>query len=109
MAKGTNNKKKTELERFREKIIAIKNEEDANEGVSERVKLEAMNDLKELAEEKGASSLTFSEVGDKIDSIEFDKDQIEAVKKVDSLSDKLTRIDTKLDLLLEGKIKSKED
>ena len=52
MAKGTNNKKKTELERFREKIIAIKNEEDANEGVSERVKLEAMNDLKELAEEK---------------------------------------------------------
>jgi hypothetical protein len=41
---------------------------------------------------------------------EHDKDQIEAVKKVDSLSDKLTRIDTKLDLLLEGKIKSpKED
>ena len=79
MAKGTNNKKKTELERFREKIIAIKNEEDANEGVSERVKLEAMNDLKELAEEKGASSLTFSEVGDKIDSIEFDKDQIEDI------------------------------
>ena len=79
MAKGTNNKKKTELERFREKIIAIKNEEDANEGVSERVKLEAMNDLKELAEEKGASSLTFSEVGDKIDNIEFDKDQIEDI------------------------------
>ena len=79
MAKGANNKKKTELERFREKIIAIKNEEDANEGVSERVKLEAMNDLKELAEEKGASSLTFSEVGDKIDSIEFDKDQIEDI------------------------------
>ena len=40
---------------------------------------------------------------------EHDKDQIEAVKKVESLSHKLTRIDTKLDLLLEGKIKSKED
>ena len=76
MAKGTNNKKKTELERFREKIIAIKNEDDSIEGVSERVKLEAMTGLKELAEEKGASSLTFSEVGDKIDNIEFDKDQI---------------------------------
>ena len=40
---------------------------------------------------------------------EHDKDQIEAVKKVDSLSDKLTRIDTKLDLLLEGKIKSPKE
>ena len=40
---------------------------------------------------------------------EHDKDQIEAVKKVDSLSDKLTRIDTKLDLLLEGKINPKKD
>ena len=79
MTKGTNNKKKTELERFREKIIAIKNEEDSKDGVSERVKLEAMTGLKELAEEKGASSLTFSEVGDKIDSIEFDKDQIEDI------------------------------
>ncbi len=79
MAKGTNNKKKTELERFREKIIAIKNEDDSIEGVSERVKLEAMTGLKELAEEKGASSLTFSEVGDKIDNIEFDKDQIEDI------------------------------
>ena len=39
---------------------------------------------------------------------EHDKDQIEAVKKVDTLSDKLTRIDTKLDLLLEGKINTKE-
>lgn len=40
---------------------------------------------------------------------EHDKDQIEAVKKVEGLSDKLTRIDTKLDLLLEGKIKAKKD
>ena len=40
---------------------------------------------------------------------EHDKDQIEAVKKVDSLSDKLTRIDTKLDLLLEGKINPKKE
>ena len=79
MAKGANNKKKTELERFREKIIAIKNEDAPIEGVSERVKLEAMTGLKELANEKGASSLTFSEVGDKIDSIEFDKDQIEDI------------------------------
>ncbi len=79
MAKGANNKKKTELERFREKIIAIKNEDAPIDGVSERVKLEAMNDLKELAEEKGGSSLTFSEVGDKIDNIEFDKDQIEDI------------------------------
>ena len=39
---------------------------------------------------------------------EHDKDQIEAVKKVDSLSDKLTRIDTKLDLLLDGKLNPKE-
>ena len=40
---------------------------------------------------------------------EHDKEQIKAVEKVDSLSEKLTRIDTKLDLLLEGKIKDKED
>jgi hypothetical protein len=40
---------------------------------------------------------------------EHDKDQIEAVKKVDSLYDKLTRIDTKLDLLLEGKINPKKE
>ena len=43
MAKNTNNKKKTELERFREKIIAIKNEDDLADGGSERVNLEAMN------------------------------------------------------------------
>jgi endonuclease III-like uncharacterized protein len=39
---------------------------------------------------------------------EHDKDQIKAVERVDTLSDKLTRIDTKLDLLLEGKINTKE-
>ena len=52
----------------------------------------------------------FFHLSNRVTSLEeHDKDQIEAVKKVDSLSDKLTRIDTKLDLLLEGKIKSKED
>lgn len=35
---------------------------------------------------------------------EHDKEQIKAVGKVENLSEKLTRIDTKLDLLLEGKI-----
>ena len=40
---------------------------------------------------------------------EHDKEQIKAVEKVDTLSEKLTRIDTKLDLLLEGKINNKED
>jgi len=39
---------------------------------------------------------------------EHDKDQIKAVERVDTLSDKLTRIDTKLDLLLEGKINTKD-
>ena len=39
---------------------------------------------------------------------EHDKDQIKAVERVDVLSDKLTRIDTKLDLLLDGKIISNE-
>ena len=37
---------------------------------------------------------------------EHDKDQEEAVKRVDSLAEKLTRIDTKLDLLLDGRIKN---
>ena len=37
---------------------------------------------------------------------EHDKDQIEAVKRIDVLADKLTRIDTKLDFLLEGKLKN---
>ena len=40
---------------------------------------------------------------------EHDKEQIKAVERVDTLSEKLTRIDTKLDLLLEGKIKDKEE
>ena len=40
---------------------------------------------------------------------EHDKEQMKAVEKVDTLSEKLTRIDTKLDLLLEGKINNKED
>ena len=39
---------------------------------------------------------------------EHDKEQMKAVEKVDTLSEKLTRIDTKLDLLLEGKIINKE-
>ena len=37
------------------------------------------------------------------------KEQIKAVEKVESLSEKLTRIDTKLDLLLEVKIINKEE
>ena len=40
---------------------------------------------------------------------EHDKVQSKAVEKVDDLADKLTRIDTKLDLLLEGKINNKEE
>ena len=40
---------------------------------------------------------------------EHDKEQMKAVEKIDPLSEKLTRIDTKLDLLLEGKIINKED
>ena len=40
---------------------------------------------------------------------EHDKEQMKAVEKVETLSDKLTRIDTKLDLLLEGKIINKEE
>ena len=35
---------------------------------------------------------------------EHDKEQIKAVDRIQSLSDKLTKIDVKLDLLLEGKI-----
>lgn len=37
---------------------------------------------------------------------EHDKEQIKAVDKMGSLAEKLTRMDTKLDLLLEGKIKN---
>lgn len=40
---------------------------------------------------------------------EHDKEQMKAVEKVDTLSEKLTRIDTKLDLLLEGRINNKEE
>ena len=36
---------------------------------------------------------------------EHDKEQIKAVDKISELSTSLTRIDTKLDLLLQGKIK----
>ncbi|MCR5035302.1 MAG: RNA polymerase sigma factor RpoD [Clostridia bacterium] len=38
-----------------------------------------MADLKQLAEENGAGNLTFSEVGDRIDTIGFDKDQIDDI------------------------------
>ena len=83
MAKESKNAKKTELERFRERILAIKDDytgqEDFLNGVSERDKLQAMTDLKTLADEKGASNLTFSEVGDRIDTIGFDKDQIDDI------------------------------
>jgi len=36
---------------------------------------------------------------------EHDKEQIKAVDKIGSLTEQLTRIDTKLDLLLDGKLK----
>jgi hypothetical protein len=36
---------------------------------------------------------------------EHDKEQIKAVDKISDLTEKLTRIDTKLDLLLDGKLK----
>ena len=70
--------KKTELERFRERIVAIKNGTD-NAGVSERAKLKAMNELKAYADENNTSVLTFSEVGDHIDKIGFDSNQIEDI------------------------------
>ena len=78
MAKETKNNKKTELERFRERILAIK-EGDEVEGVSERQKLESMNDLKDLAAEKGVKDLTFAEIGDVIDSIGFSPEQIDDI------------------------------
>ena len=74
--------KKTELERFREKIAAIKegSEDDAQlTGVSERSKLQVMSDLKQFAADNGLTKLTFSEVGDRIDAIGFDKDQIDDI------------------------------
>jgi hypothetical protein len=36
---------------------------------------------------------------------EHDKEQVKAVDKISNLTEKLTRIDTKLDLLLDGKLK----
>ena len=54
--------KKTEIERFRERILAIKDGEDPS-GVSERVKLEAMAELKELAENLGFETRLFSSFG----------------------------------------------
>ncbi len=70
--------KKTEIERFRERILAIKDGESPS-GVSERVKLEAMAELKELADGEGKPVLTFNEVGDQIDKIGFDPSQIEDI------------------------------
>ena len=70
--------KKTEIERFRERILAIKDGEDPS-GVSERVKLEAMAGLKELADGENKPVLTFNAVGDQIDSIGFDPNQIEDI------------------------------
>ena len=78
MAKEAKNNKKTELERFRERILAIKEGDDV-EGVSERQKLESMNDLKNLAEEKGGKDLTFAEIGDVIDTIGFTPEQIDDI------------------------------
>ena len=75
--------KRSELERFRERINAIKDgytgQDDFLDGVSERAKLQAMSDLKDLADNKGVDKLTFSEVGKRIDKIDFDKDQIEDI------------------------------
>ena len=83
MTKEIKNEKKTELERFREKILAIKDDYNGQDeflsGVSEREKLQAMSDLKAIAVEKGAGNLTFAEVGDRIDSIGFEPDQIDDI------------------------------
>ena len=77
-AKEKEDIKKTEIERFRERILAIKEGENPS-GVSERVKLEAMAELKELADGEGKPVLTFNEVGDQIDKIGFDSSQIEDI------------------------------
>lgn len=77
-AKENEEIKKTEIERFRERILAIKDGENPS-GVSERVKLEAMAGLKELADGENKPVLTFNEVGDQIDSIGFDPNQIEDI------------------------------
>ncbi|MBQ3466303.1 MAG: RNA polymerase sigma factor RpoD [Firmicutes bacterium] len=78
MAKETKKNKKNELERFREKILAIKDGDDV-EGVSERQKLESMNDLKNKASDLGVKDLTYAEIGDVIDSIGFTPEQIEDI------------------------------
>ena len=78
MAKETKNTKKTELERFRERILAIKEGEEA-EGVSERQKIEAMISLKNKASEMGVTELTFAEIGDEIDSVGFTPEQIDDI------------------------------
>jgi len=83
MSDETNEMKKTELERFRERILWIKEnyEGDVEQqaGVSERDKLQAMHDLTAFAKDKSGSTLTFTEVGDRIDSMNFDKDQIDDI------------------------------
>lgn len=78
MAKETKKNKKDELERFRERILAIKEGDDV-EGVSERQKLESMNDLKNKASNLGVKDLTYAEIGDVIDSIGFTPEQIEDI------------------------------
>ena len=78
MAKETKKNKKDELERFRERILAIKEGDDV-EGVSERQKLESMNDLKNKASDLGVKDLTYAEIGDVIDSIGFTPEQIEDI------------------------------
>ena len=78
MAKETKKNKKNELERFRERILAIKDGDDV-EGVSERQKLESMNDLKNKASDLGVKDLTYAEIGDVIDSIGFTPEQIEDI------------------------------
>ena len=78
MAKETKKNKKNELERFRERILAIKEGDDV-EGVSERQKLESMNDLKNKASDLGVKDLTYAEIGDVIDSIGFTPEQIDDI------------------------------
>ncbi len=78
MAKETKNIKKTELDRFRERILAIK-EGDEVEGVSERQKIDSMISLKNLAAEMGVTELTFTEIGDEIDNVGFSPDQIDDI------------------------------
>ncbi|MGX8774124.1 MAG: RNA polymerase sigma factor RpoD [Bacillota bacterium] len=78
MAKETKKTKMTELERFRERILAIKDGDEV-EGVSERLKIESMTNLRNLASEKGGKDLTFAEIGDVIDQIGFSEQQVEDI------------------------------